>query len=215
MQNPPNHLEAFDPDGENLDVVFRTPSPFDTPRLMAELVDWIGQNSSAREIHPLLAVAVFLEIHPFQDGNGRLSRIVTTLLFLRAGYGYVPYGSLESVIEPTKESYDLALRQTQGTIRTDQPDWQLWVLYFLKSLKQHKDRRERKLEREQLILGDLPELPVQILERAREHGRTTVAEAARATGSSRNTVKDHLRALTEAGHLERRGAGSGTWYSLA
>ena len=214
-----NHLEAFGPDGENLGVVFRTASPFDTPRLMAELVDWIGQNSNAREIHPLLAIAVFvvvfLEIHPFQDGNGRLSRIVTTLLFLRAGYGYVPYGSLESVIERTRESYYLALRRTQGTIRTDQPDWQPWVLYFLKSLKQHKDRLERKLERERLILGDLPELSVQILELAREHGRTTVAEAARATGSSRNTVKDHLRTLTEAGHLERHGAGRGTWYSLA
>ncbi len=215
----PNHLEAFGPDGENLGVVFRTASPFDTPRLMAELVDWIGQNSNAREIHPLLAIAVFvvvfLEVHPFQDGNGRLSRIVTTLLLLRAGYGYVPYGSLESVIERTRESYYLALRRTQGTIRTDQPDWQPWVLYFLKSLKQHKDRLERKLERERLILGDLPELSVQILELAREHGRTTVAEAARATGSSRNTVKGHFRTLTEAGHLERHGAGRGTWYSLA
>lgn len=214
-----NHLEAFGPDGENLGVVFRTASPFDTPRLMAELVDWIGRNSNAREIHPLLAIAifvvVFLEIHPYQDGNGRLSRILTTLLLLRAGYGYVPYGSLESVIERTRESCCLALRQTQGTIRTDQPDWQPWVLYFLKSLKQHKDRLEQKLEREWLILGDLPELSVQILELAREHGRTTVAEAARATGSSRNTVKDHLRALTEAGRLERHGAGRGTWYSLA
>ncbi len=215
----PNHLEAFGPDGESLGVVFRTASPFDTPRLMAELVDWIGQSSNAREFHPLLAIAVFvvvfLEIHPFQDGNGRLSRILTTLLLLRAGYGYVPYGSLESVIEQTKESYYLALRQTQGTIRTVQPDWQPWVLYFLRTLKQHKHRLERKLERERLILGDLPELSVRILELAREHGRTTVAEAASATGSSRNTVKDHLRALTEAGHLERHGAGRGTWYSLA
>ncbi|MDE0416070.1 MAG: DUF977 family protein [bacterium] len=215
----PNHLEAFGPDGESLGVVFRTASPFDTPRLMAELVDWIGQNSNAREFHPLLAIAVFvvafLEIHPFQDGNGRLSRILTTLLLLRAGYGYVPYGSLESVIEQTKDSYYLALRQTQGTIRTVQPDWQPWVLYFLRTLKQHKHRLERKLERERLILGDLPELSVRILELVREHGRTTVAEAASATGSSRNTVKDHLRALTEAGHLERHGAGRGTWYSLA
>lgn len=215
----PNHLEAFGPDGENLGVVFRTASPFDTPRLMAELVDWIGQDSNAREIHPLLAIAVlvvvFLEIHPYQDGNGRLSRILTTLLLLRAGYGYVPYGSLESVIERTKESYYLALRQTQGTIRTDQPDWRPWVLYFLKSLKQHKDGLERKLEHERLILGYLPERSVQILELVREHGRTTVAGTARATGSSRNTVKDHLRALTEAGHLERHGAGRGTWYSLA
>ena len=215
----PNYVEAFDADGENLGVVFQTASPFDTPRLMTELVDWTQTNLSDREIHPLLVIAVFvvvfLEIHPFQDGNGRLSRILTTLLLLRAGYDYVPYGSLESVVERTKESYYLALRQTQGTIRSDHPDWQPWVIYFLKVLKQHKDRLERKIERERLILGDLPELSVQILELAREHGRITVGEAARATGTNRNTVKDHIRALAKNGHLERHGAGRGSWYSLA
>ena len=215
----PNHVEAFDADGENLGVVFQTASPFDTPRLMTELVDWTQTNLSDREIHPLLVIAVFvvvfLEIHPFQDGNGRLSRILTTLLLLRAGYDYVPYGSLESVVERTKESYYLALRQTQGTIRSDHPDWQPWVIYFLKVLKQHKDRLERKIERERLILGDLPELSVQILELAREHGRITVGEATRATGTNRNTVKDHFRALAKNGHLERHGAGRGSWYSLA
>ena len=215
----PNHVEAFDADGASLGVVFATASPFDTPRLMTELVDWTEANLSAREIHPLLAISVFvvvfLEIHPFQDGNGRLSRILTTLLLLRAGYGYVPYGSLESVIERTKETYYLTLRQTQGTIRSDQPNWQPWVIYFLKALKQHKDRLEKKIERERFILGDLPELSVRILELAREHGRITVAEAAKATGSNRNTVKDHIRALAKNGHLQRRGAGRGTWYSLA
>ena len=211
--------EAFGPDGEHLGVVFQTASPFDTPRLMAELVDWVGENSNAREIHPLLAIAVFvvvlLEIHPFQDGNGRLSRILTTLLLLRAGYGYVPYGSLESVIERTKESYYLALRQTQGTIRTDQPDWQPWVLYFVKNAETTQGSTGAKARARAAHSGgsagtvgaDSGAGP-----RARPHDR---AEAARATGSSRNTVKDHLRALTEAGHLERHGAGRGTWYSLA
>ncbi|MGV0763119.1 Fic family protein, partial [Tistrella mobilis] len=68
-------------------------------------------------------VVVFLEIHPFQDGNGRLSRVLTTLLLLQAGYAYVPFSSLESVIEQSKEGYYLALRRTQGTIRTAAPDW--------------------------------------------------------------------------------------------
>jgi Fic family protein len=75
-----------------------------------------------RRIHPLLIVVVFivtfLEIHPFQEGNWRLSRILTTFVFLQAGYTYVPYSSLESVIENSKEGYYLALRQTQGTIRS-------------------------------------------------------------------------------------------------
>ena len=215
----PNHVEAFGADGESLGVVFETALPFDTPRLMTELIDWTRAKLRTGDIHPLLAIAmfviVFLEIHPFQDGNGRLSRILTTLLLLRAGYVYVPYGSLESVIEQSKEAYYLALRQTQGTIRTDAPNWQPWVTYFLKALQQQKRRIETKIERERVLLGDLPELSVEILELARERGRVTISEAVTVTGASRNTIKDHVKALTEKDHLARHGAGRGTWYSLA
>ena len=95
---------------------------------MTELVEWFDAARRERQFHPLLAigifVVVFLAIHPFQDANGRLSRILTMLALLRAGYAYVPYSSLESVIEQSKEAYTLALRQTQGTIRTDSPDRQ-------------------------------------------------------------------------------------------
>lgn len=215
----PNHVEAFDADGKSLGVVFQTASPFDTPRLMTELIEWTRTALTKRDIHPLLVIAVFvvvfLEIHPFQDGNGRLSRILTTLMLLKTGYAYVPYSSIESIIERTKEAYYLALRQTQGTIRTERPDWQPWVVYFLKVLERHKDYLQRKIERERLILGDLPELSVQIMELAREHGRVTVSDAARAAGANRNTIKDHIRALQAAGHLTRHGAGRGSWYSLA
>jgi Fic family protein len=82
-------------------------------------------------LHPLLVIAlsvvIFLEKYPFQDDNGRLSRVLTTLLLLQAGYAYVPYSSLESVVETNKESYYLALRQTQGTTRTEKPNWQPWL----------------------------------------------------------------------------------------
>lgn len=214
-----NDVEAFGPDGESLGIVFATASPFDTPRLMAELVAWIRSRLEDGTPHPLLVIAIFivafLEIHPFQDGNGRLSRILTTLLLLRARYEYVPYSSLESVIEQSKEAYYLALRQTQGTIRLDEPDWQPWVTYFLKALKQQKSRLEKKIEREQMILGDLPALSVQILELARERGRVTIADVAKITDTSRNTVKGHVKALTEKSFLVRHGAGRGTWYSIA
>ncbi len=215
----PNHVEAFGPAGESLGVVFATASPFDTPRLMSELIAWLRQSLDDVELHPLLVVAIFivvlLEIHPFQDGNGRLSRILTTLMLLRAGYAYVPYSSLESVIEQTKDAYYLALRQTQGTIRSEQPDWQPWVLYFLKALQRQKTALQKKMEREHVILGDLPALSVQILELARERGRVTVSEAAKVTGASRNTIKDHIKALTNRAQLTRHGAGRGTWYSLS
>jgi len=214
-----NHVEAFGPDGDSLGVVFETAPPFDTPRLMTELVEWTKANLETEDLHPLINVAifivVFLEIHPFQDGNGRLSRILTTLLLLQTGYAYVPYSSLESVIEQSKDTYYLGLRQTQGTIRTDAPNWQPWLIFFLSSLQQQKARLAKKLERERLILGDLPELSVQILELCRERGRVTVADAAKVTSANRNTIKDHLKALTRAGHIEKHGGGRGTWYGLA
>ena len=214
-----NHVEAFGPDGDSLGVVFETAPPFDTPRLMTELVEWTTANLETEDLHPLINVAifivVFLEIHPFQDGNGRVSRILTTLLLLRAGYIYVPYSSLETVIEQSKDAYYLGLRQTQVTIRTDTPNWQPWLIFFLKSLQQQKARLAEKIERERIILGDLPELSVQILELCRGRGRVTVADAAKVTGANRNTIKDHLKALTHAGHIEKHGGGRGTWYGLA
>lgn len=214
-----NSVEAFTPEGESIGLVFQTATPFDTPRLMDELIAWTNTSLSDKSLHPLLVTAiftvVFLEIHPFQDGNGRLSRILTTLLLLKSGYAYVPYSSLESVVEQSKEGYYLALRQTQGTIRTETPDWQPWVTYFLQSLRKQKQKLETKIRRERLILGDLPELSVQILEIAREHGRVTVNEAEKATGVSRNTIKDHIKTLHKNNLLERHGAGRGTWYSLA
>lgn len=214
-----NHVEAFRPDGESIGIVFETATPFDTPRLMDELIAWAQATIDDGELHPLISIAIFivifLEIHPFQDGNGRLSRNLTTLLLLRAGYHYVPYSSHESVIERSKEAYYLALRQTQASIRDDEPDWQPWLTFFLKSLQHQKARLEKKIERERLILGDLPELSVQILELCREHGRVTVADATRVTGASRNTIKDHLKALTKAGHIKPHGAGRGTWYGLS
>lgn len=183
---------------------------------MAELLAWVSREREKAQLHPLLVIAVFvvvfLEIHPFQDGNGRLSRILTTLLLLQAGYAYSPYSSLESVIEANKQAYYLALRQTQGTIRTDKPDWQPWVTFFLRSLAEQVRRLEQKIERERLVLAPLPALSLQIVEFAREHGRVTIGDAIRLTGASRNTLKLHFRKLVERGHLNLRGSGRGVWY---
>ena len=216
----PNHVEAFSPGGTRLGVIFETAAPFDTPRLTAGLLTWTRKGlARPADLHPLLVIAVFvvafLAIHPFQDGNGRLSRILTTLLLLRAGYAYVPYCSLESVIERSRDAYYLALRRTQGTLRTDAPDWGPWLTYFLTALQRQKRHLQEKIDHERAMLGDLPELSVRILEIARDHGRVTIRAAAAATGASRNTIKDYVRALTREGHLTRHGAGRGTWYAPA
>lgn len=214
----PNSVAAFDENGVQIGIVFQTASPFDTPRLMSELTAWIQQEREKGDLHPLLVIAlcvvVFLEIHPFQDGNGRLSRVLTTLLLLQAGYAYVPFSSLESVIEQNKEGYYLALRQTQGTIRTEAPNWQPWLLFFLRSLTEQVRRLEKKVEREKLVLAAMPELSLQIVEFAREHGRITMSEAIKLTGTSRNTLKQHFRALVERNQLKQHGSGRGVWYEL-
>ncbi|MEN8123218.1 MAG: Fic family protein, partial [Bacteroidota bacterium] len=128
----PNHVEAFDHDGKSLGVIFETSSPFDTPKEMEELMEWTATQLKEKELHPLLIISVFivhfLAIHPFQDGNGRLSRVLTTLLLMKEGYLYVPYSSLESVIEKNKDYYYLALRRSQATFRSEYPDYESWIL---------------------------------------------------------------------------------------
>ena len=212
-----NNVAAFDESGAQIDIVFQTASPFDTPRLMKELVEWLNREIDTNRLHPLIIVAifvvVFLEIHPFQDGNGRLSRVLTTLLLLRAGYAYVPYSSLESVIEMSKEGYYLALRQTQGTIRSEKPDWQPWLVFFLRSLSEQVRRLEKKVALEN-VLAAMPELQLQVIEFAREHGRVTIGEVIKLTGASRNTLKQHFRALVKQGAIEQHGSGRGVWYVL-
>ncbi|HEX7159520.1 MAG TPA: Fic family protein [Edaphobacter sp.] len=214
-----NSVAAFDDSGAQVGVVFETASPFDTPRLMAELVGWTQAMLDSRRLHPLVVIAifivVFLEIHPFDDGNGRVSRILTALLLLRAGYAYVPYSSLESVLEQNKESYYMALRQTQRTIRTKTPDWEPWLHFFLQMMQQQVRRLARKVERERTVLAAMPELSARIVEHAREHGRVTMREMVRLTGASRNTLKEHFRQLVEKRHLEMYGSGRGAWYALA
>jgi len=212
----PNNVSAFDEDGNEIGVIFETATPFDTPMQMTELVEWTTSALEENRLHPLLIISifvvVFLAIHPFQDGNGRLSRVLTTLLLLRNGYAYVPYASLESVIEQTKENYYLALRQTQGTIRSDSPDWAPWVNYFLSALKRQKERLQKKIERERIMLETLPALSLEILELAKEHGRLTIAQIVKLTGANRNTIKKHLQSLVSENHLTKRGTGKGTWY---
>ncbi len=214
----PNNVVAFDENGKQIGIVFETATPFDTPRLMTELVTWAAEATDEKRLHPLLVIAiftvVFLAIHPFQDGNGRLSRILTTLMLLRAGYIHVPYSSLESVIEQSKEGYYLALRQTQGTIRTDHPNWEPWLLFFLRALQQQKQRLAKKIEREKMVVSNLPEHSVRILDHAREHGRVSIGEMVRLTGVSRNTFKEHFRQLVEKGYLSKQGGGRSTWYVL-
>ncbi len=213
----PNHVEAFDHDGKSFGVIFETSSPFDTPEDMKELLEWINRQLKEKELHPLLTISIFtvhfLAIHPFQDGNGRLSRILTTLLLLKEGYSYVPYSSLESVIERNKDNYYLALRRTQGTFKSDNPEYEPWLLFFLNALDGQKEMLSLKIERENIITK-LPKLSRQIIELVKDQGELSISEIESITKANRNTIKVKLRELVNGRYLVRQGQGKGTRYAI-
>lgn len=217
----PNHVIAKDAQGREIGIVFETATPFDTPREMEALVTWARKAIDESSMHPLLIIAVFtvvfLAIHPFQDGNGRLSRILTTLMLLRAGYDYVPYVSLESVVEENKDLYYKALRRTQTTLKQEVPDWDPWLGFFLRCLVKQKNNLAEKLTYEQVkALSDsaLPSLSIQILELFKQHERLTIAQIVEITGANQNTLKVRLRELVNEGRIHRYGKARATWYSL-
>lgn len=211
-----NDVGAFDANGKMVGIVFETATPFDTPKRMLELTEWLNNAKEVGRLHPLIITAifivVFLEIHPFQDGNGRLSRALTTLLLLQFGYAYVPYASLESIIESNKENYYLALRQTQETLRSDAPYWHPWLLFFMRSMQQQKKRLSVKVDKERKAISELSELAIQILDYVRDHGRVTTSDMVREVNASPNTLKATFKSLVEKGLLFRHGGGRSTWY---
>lgn len=213
----PNHVEAFAADGRSLGIIFKTSSPCDTPFKMAELFEWFNREWEKRELHTLLLLALFLvhflAIHPFQDGNGRLSRIFTTLVLLKTGYSYGPYSSLERIIEDNKKQYYLALRSAQSTLYTDNKKLNDWILFFLESLRKQVAVLEAKIETEQ-VMALLPPLSQEIVQIAKQHGKVTVRDAHKVTGASRNTIKAHIIELVRKDRLKMVGKGKGTWYKI-
>lgn len=221
-----NSVEAFGPDGKSKGLIFHTATPFDTPALMTELIEWTNTQIIRKELHPLLIVAVFvvvfLHIHPFQDGNGRLSRALTTLLLLQLGYSYVPYSSFERVIEENKDSYYLALRRgqteleeanTKAKVKTKPGGVNDWLMFFLKSMQKQKVTLEAKMK-DELAATKMPRLSVQIIELIKSRGVTSLGEAAAVLGANRNTVKVHFRNLVADGYLEKEGVGRGIRYRI-
>jgi len=172
---------------------------------------WGAGLDLSRSKTPFAVVAVFtvqfLAIHPFQDGNGRLSSVLTTLMLLRADYAYVPYTSLESVIEENKDIYYKSLRRTQTTLKGNDPDRSPWVGFFLRCLKKQKDNLVIRLDREkgQIDETDLPEISVQILGLFDTHDRLNLSKITELTGGNKNTIKVRLRELVSAGLITKYG----------
>ena len=216
-----NAVAAYDNSGKELGVVFETATPFETPLKMQELIEWTNKNLADRFYHPLIVIGVFvvnfLAIHPFQDGNGILSRALTNLLLLKSGYLYIPYSSTESIVEDNKEAYYRALRQTQTTLKTGS-NYEPWLMFFLKTLQKQKIRLEYKLEHtetKKLSNLDLPEVSAKIMEVFETKERATISELSELTGININTIKKHLANLVENKYLIKHGKTRGAWYTKA
>jgi len=214
----PNSIAAFDPDGKEIGILFETASPFDTPRFMEELLEWTRKNLDDPFFHPLIVIGIFivhfLAIHPFQDGNGRLSRSLTAMLLLKKGYDYVPYSSIESIIEASKEGYYRALRRTQKNIWNGRADYDPWLSFFLTVMQKQKRHLESKI---QTIKNDNKKLSRNqraILELFNNISELDSSEISGKLGMNIETVKKNVKALVASGYLLKIGETKGTFYEL-
>jgi len=213
----PNDVTATYEDGRT-EVVFQTATPFDTPRLMTELVGETNAALTDPSLHPLFAIArfvvTFLAIHPFQDGNGRLSRALTTLLLLRAGYDCVPYASLERVVEENKVRYYAALRDSQLEMRSNPARFGGWLLFFLGALRAQKTALEAKLDVERSMI-QLSGIQERIVASVRKRDRATSTQIGKELKLAGRTVRYHLDLLVQRGLLVAHGQKRGRFYSPA
>ena len=210
-----NKVYMVDEAAKPIAVLFDTTPPYLTPKQMQELVEWTQQTLKEKKYHPLLIISnflvEFLNIHPFQDGNGRLSRILTNLLLLKEGYLYMPYISHEKLVEDNKPDYYVALRRSQKTVGTKQESIMPWLdFFFTIFLKQSqmavellsKEKIEKLLTEKQLAVW-------QYLESTNE---ATPGEIAKKTKVAQPTVRQALDKLLRLKKIERIGLGRSTKY---
>jgi Fic family protein len=191
-------------------------NPLEAPDQLNNLLKWLQSEREHPTQHPLLTIAAFIAgfhaIRPYQDGNARMGLLLTRLLLLQSGYSQVAYASLEAQLERDRDAFYTALDRTLAGIHNPNPHWEPWTGFFLSSLVDHARRLFSRLERDKEIFSALPKLSSDIVNLAREHGRVTMADAIRLTGSNRNTLKLHFRKLVHEGRLLRHGMGAGVWY---
>ncbi|HLD31821.1 MAG TPA: Fic family protein, partial [Patescibacteria group bacterium] len=160
-----NKVQMIDEAGQSIGILFDTSPAYLTPSQMQELVEWTQKTLLKNKFHPLLIIGnflvEFLKIHPFSDGNGRLSRVLTNMLLLQAGYLYMPYVSHEKLVEDNKPDYYVALRRSQKTMGTKNENIIDWLDFFFDMiLKQSqmavellsKENIEKILSEKQLIV---------------------------------------------------------------
>lgn len=215
-----NSVNANYPDGSTR-VIFATTPPHLVRKAMEDLIAWTQNELQRKEIHPLLVISLFvyefLSIHPFQDGNGRLSRLLTTLLLLKSGYGFIQYMSFEHQIENRKSAYYRALMDCQKRRKAGKAeDISAWVLFFLDCLLELALKLEKKSADLKSVGGYLNARRKRILAHIRAEAPVKLSDLAeRFPDLSPNTIKKDLQLMVKEGMLEKAGRNKGTVYSAA
>ena len=212
-----NKVHMVDAAGQSIGILFDTTPAYLTPKEMQELVEWAQDALKTRKHHPLLIIGgflvQFLQIHPFQDGNGRLSRILTNLLMLQAGYAFMPYISHEKLVEDNKPEYYLSLRQSQKTIQTGQENIVPWLTFFL-DVTLAQARMALDLLSDENIEKLLSPRQVGVWRYMQANREVTPKELSDALDIPRPTINQVLSRLLDLGKIERIGLGRGTRYRV-
>ncbi len=212
-----NRVEARNHDGQLVGVVFDPTPPHLVAKEMQELIDWTRHELEGDTFPKLLVIAnfvfEFLAIHPFQDGNGRLSRILTNLLLLQSDYAFCPFVSHEKIIEDNKADYYVALNQTQQSWKSDDEDISPWLLFFMNVVGKQSEQALGLMTDEPTEIF-LSELQLQVWEYANSCETFSRKEVVGATGLNPRTVDHTLRKLMEMNKIERFGQARATRYRL-
>jgi len=211
-----NKVHMIDAAGKSIGVLFDTTPAYLTPKEMQELVEWTQEALKEKRFHPLLTVGnflvEFLNIHPFEDGNGRLSRVLTNLLLLKEGYEYVPYVSHEKLVEDNKPEYYVALRKSQKTIKTKKEDITPWLDFFLIMFLKQSEMAVELLSKEN-IEKLLTKKQMAVWQYLQDMGdAATPMEIAEKTKVAQPTVRQALDKLMRLKKVERVGQGRSTSY---
>ncbi len=211
-----NMIADFGASGKEIGTIFETVTPFNTPMLMKELVELINDNFEDRYLHPIITIGLFivhfLSIHPFTDGNGRLSRALTLLLMLKNGYTYIPYSPMEQVIEASKEGYYRALKGTQKTIWKDNVDYEPWLTFFITSLQKQKKYLEDKIKEFKNKPVRLNPTAQKILSLFDKKQDWATAEISKELEMNIETVKKQLQNLVKQEVLIKNGSTKSAYY---
>lgn len=210
-----NTVGVLGPNGQVAKIMFETTPAFLTAKEMQELVDWTIDAFEKNRFHHLLIIAnfivEFLKIHPFEDGNGRLSRVLTNLLLLRSGYQFMQYVSHEQIIEHRKDEYYLALRKSQETFNSDHDTISPWLNFFLSVIKEQATKALTYLEEEK-VEDTLSPKQYEVWKYISGVGDASRGDIVKATGIAEATINQSLDRLVELGKIKRVGRGRGTRY---